>query len=141
MHQQIIEQINPFYLRIITEYSNSVELEETIHFLDLAFPKWKTNGGLGAFALEFVIWILDHSSESYQNNSFFEFLKFVYFEIAEEYSKYEESQAFSFDLECIEDFPQDSESFYEALTDKEYKVEFEKYKSTRREENAFDFTF
>lgn len=141
MYQETIQDVNPFYDQISYNYSGSVQLEEILHFLDLAFPKWKTNGGLGTFAPEFVIWILDHSSESYQIDSFFEFLKFVYFEIAEEYPKYKESQAFSFDLECIEYFPEDSEAFYEALSDDEYRVELEKYKSSRREENAFSFDF
>tara|TARA_R110000751_G_scaffold126574_4_gene228529 strand:+ start:30801 stop:31226 length:426 start_codon:yes stop_codon:yes gene_type:complete len=141
MYQETIQDVNTFYDQISYNYSGSIQLEEILHFLDLAFPKWKTNGGLGAFAPEFVIWVLDHTSESYQNDSFFDFLKFVYFEIAEEYSKYEESQAFSFDLECIEDFPEDSEAFQEALSDDEYKVELEKYKASRREENAFSFNF
>ncbi|RXG16555.1 hypothetical protein [Leeuwenhoekiella aestuarii] len=141
MYQETIQDVNPYYDQISYNYSGSVQLEEILHFLDLAFPKWKTNGGLGEFAPEFVIWILDHSSESYHNDSFFDFLKFVYFEIAEEYPKYEESQAFSFDLECIEYFPEESEAFYEALSEDEYKAQLEKYKASRREENAFDFIF
>tara|TARA_R110002020_G_scaffold42212_15_gene123987 strand:- start:114 stop:539 length:426 start_codon:yes stop_codon:yes gene_type:complete len=141
MYQETIQDVNLSYDQISYKYSGSVQLEEILHFLDLAFPKWKTNGGLGAFAPEFVIWILDHSFESYQNDSFFEFLKFVYFEIAEEYPKYKESQAFSFDLECIECFPEDSEAFYEALSDDEYQVQLEKYKASRREENVFSFNF
>tara|TARA_R110002012_G_scaffold108009_1_gene250291 strand:- start:7585 stop:8034 length:450 start_codon:yes stop_codon:yes gene_type:complete len=141
MYQETIQDINPFYDQISYSYSGSVQLEEILHFLDLAFPKWKTNGGLGAFAPEFVIWILDHSSESYQNDSFFDFLKFVYFEIADEYSKYEESQAFSFELECIKYFSEDSEAFYETLSEDEYKVELEKFEASRREVTPFYFEF
>ena len=141
MYQETIQDVNPFYDQILYNYSGSVQLEEIFHFLDLAFPKWKTNGGLGEFAPEFVIWLLEHTSESFQNDSFFDFLKFLYFEIAEEYLKYEESQTYSFDIECINYFPEDSETFYEALSDLQYKIEFEKYKASRREENAFDFIF
>ena len=132
MYQETIQDVNPFYDQILYNYSGSVQLEEILHFLELAFPDWKTNGGLGAFAPEFVIWVLDHTSESYQNDSFLDFLKFVYFEIADEYSKFQKSQAFSFDIECIQDFPEDSEAYYEALSDDEYKVELEKYKASRR---------
>ncbi|MFI8377729.1 hypothetical protein [Leeuwenhoekiella sp. NPDC079379] len=141
MYHETIQDVNPFYDQISYSYSGSVQLEEILHFLDLAFPKWKTNGSLGAFAPEFVMWILDHSSESYQNDSFFDFLKFVYFQIAEEYPKYEESQAFSFDLECIEYFPEDSAAFCETLSDDEYNGELEKHKASRRGDTPFYFEF
>lgn len=141
MHQETLQYFDPFYDQISYNYSGSVQLEEILHFLDLAFPKWKTNCGLGTFAPEFVNWLLEHTSESFQDDSFLNFLNLLYLEIADEYSKYEESQAFSFDLECIKHFPEDSETSYDALSGFEYKVELEKFKASRREINAFDFIF
>ena len=141
MNIEIQEETNQSYDLIENLYSGTVQLEEVLHFLNLAYPKWKTNGELGAFAPEFVLWVLEHTESFYKSKPFLEYLKALYAEILEEYDSYKEEQAFSFDLECIALFSEDLDKDVEALNDEAYKAELNKFAASKREKIAFSFTF
>ena len=140
MNIELQEETNQSYDLIENLYSGTVQLEEVLHFLNLAYPKWKTNGELGAFAPEFVLWILEHTEYFYKSKSFLEYLKALYAEIVDEYDSYQEEQAFSFDLECIALFSEDLEDIG-ALNDEAYKAELNKFAASQREKIAFSFAF
>ena len=140
MNIELQEETNQSYDLIENLYSGTVQLEEVLHFLNLAYPKWKTNGELGAFAPEFVLWILEHTEYFYKSKSFLEYLKALYAEIVDEYDSYQEEQAFSFDLECIALFSEDLEDIG-ALNDGAYKAELNKFAASQREKIAFSFAF
>ena len=131
---------DPFYSQISVTYSGTVQLEETLHFLDLAYPDWKTHGELGSFAAEFVLWVLDHTSESFKKDPFRNYLKFLYAEIADEYSNYKNSQADFFEIDCVTLF-EEQIIFSSDDIDDLSEFQFQKFKASKREENAFDFLF
>lgn len=132
---------DPFYCQISASYSGTVQLEETLHFLNLAFPRWKTYGELGSFAAEFVLWVLDHTSESFKKDSFRNYLKFLYAEIADEYLNFKNSQADFFEIDCVTLFEEQIIFSSDDIDDLSYEFQFQKFKASKREENAFDFLF
>ena len=77
--------IDEDYQILQNEYSGTEQLHEVLHFLDLAFPEWKTHKGLGAGAPEFVLWVINHTSETCHTYSMREYLKLLYTEIADTY--------------------------------------------------------
>lgn len=43
------------YFLLINEYSGTELYKEIIHFMNLAFPEWTSNAGIGRWAAEFVL--------------------------------------------------------------------------------------
>lgn len=52
------------YYSVMEEYFNTELFQEIIHFMDIKYPNWKTNGGIGFWAAEFV-------NSAIQNNEYF----------------------------------------------------------------------
>jgi hypothetical protein len=58
------------YILLMEEYSNTELFKETILFLDIAFPEWKTNNGVGSSAAEFVLNIMNENENLAFEDSF-----------------------------------------------------------------------
>ncbi|WP_272023610.1 hypothetical protein [Olleya namhaensis] len=52
------------------EYSHLEIYKETIHFMDLAFPEWTTNKGVGFWAAEFILTSILNLEHLYEENSY-----------------------------------------------------------------------
>ncbi len=77
------------YITLMEEYSNTVLFKEMILFMDLAFPEWTTNRGIGGWAAEFIqsnIDSLDYFKEKV-NLSTLDMLKDCYLSLADDYEK------------------------------------------------------
>lgn len=131
------------------EYSGTEQLHEILHFLNLAFPKWKTHKGLGVGAPEFVLWVIDHTKEDCDSCSMREYLKILYTEIADTYESSKEFYASAFKENCFKNFIQMDDDFFfkeyrvsiEHLNDHQINGMFENYYNERVEEEPFNFTF
>jgi len=141
--------IDEDYQILQNEYSGTEQLHEILHFLDLAFPEWKTNEGLGVGAPEFVLWVVNHTIEACHTNSMREYLKLLYIEIADSYQTSKEFHTNSFKENCYCDFIQmDDDLFFEkfetdfeSLSDFQIDDLFKKYHSDKLTQEPFNFKF
>lgn len=83
------------YILLQNEYFNTEIFEEIIHFMDMAFPEWKTNKGIGMYAPEFVlttIYNCDYLTEAETLD-----LNLLYAELVLEYPKSKAQYKHSFE--------------------------------------------
>ena len=77
------------YFVLMEEYFHLEIYKEIIQFMNLAFPEWKSNRGIGAWAAEFIltnIQSLDYFDEI-ENYTSLDKLKDCYLSLSEEYTK------------------------------------------------------
>lgn len=77
------------YFILKKQHFGTVRYKEIIHFMDIAFPEWTSNAGIGTWAAEFVltgIQNLECIGEEEQTSS--EMLKDIYVELAEDYKSF-----------------------------------------------------
>jgi len=77
------------YITLMREYSSNEIFEEIIHFMDLAFPEWTSNRGIGNWSAEFVltnIQNLEFLYDEIENNSS-EVLKNIYLSLVYDYKR------------------------------------------------------
>ena len=138
------------YILLMEEYSNTELFKETILFLDIAFSEWKTNKGVGSFAAEFVLNIMNENGylefESSFNKDKF---KNLYEDIVFTYGIYKEG--FDFQLLAIINKKVDiiyEEEFENLERDAKispedylayYKAAKEKFMETFMDEIMYDF--
>lgn len=74
------------------EHSETELFKEIIHFMDISFPEWKTNKGLGFTSLEFVWHCIDFLTlcnlEKNDEVLNLKSLKTVYLSLAEDYERF-----------------------------------------------------
>ena len=136
------------YYTIMEEYSQTELFEEIIHFMDIAFPEWKSNKGIGFWAGEFVLTAIlnnDHLEDRTVCTQR-EMLIDLYLELVSEYKNTKAQYEFIVFESIINKFENDKEFELEEnehLSVKEYSVFydelFSEYKKLKLEEVTYNF--
>ena len=128
------------YYTVMEQYNETELLYEILHFMDLAFPEWKSNKGIGTWAGEFVLSIIENNEylDDREEYTFKEMLTNLYIELADRYSDMQVEYSFAFDDRLISQFNIDKEfelKEKEHLPFEEYSVFYDKlffeYKSEK----------
>jgi len=77
------------YFVLMEEYSSTELFKEVIHFMDLAFPEWTSNRGIGGWAAEFILSNINEleSFKEKEKYSSLGLLRGCYLSLANEYEK------------------------------------------------------
>lgn len=94
------------YITLMEEYSHLEIYKETIHFMDIAFPNWTTNRGIGFWAAEFVLTSIQNLEHLYNetNSSSFETLKELYLNLVDDYENSKSQFSFAISNKILKDF-------------------------------------
>lgn len=138
------------YILLMEEYSRTQLFKETILFLNEAFPDWKTNKGIGSWAAEFVLHIINSNEylefeDSYSKEKF----KDLYEDIVFTYETFKLNYQFHL-LTIIDQKVEEiyEEEFYDLENDPKIsfndylaycKAAKEKFKETFMDEIVYDF--
>lgn len=80
------------YKTLMEEHSDTELFKELIHFMDISFPEWKTNKGLGTTATEFISDSINFLSqcnlEKRDDQLNKQSLTQIYLSLAEDYERY-----------------------------------------------------
>lgn len=57
------QELHKYYYRVMEEYSGTNIFNETISFMNLTFPDWKSHNGIGYWAAEFIYERLENFNE------------------------------------------------------------------------------
>ena len=80
------------YKTLMEEHSDTELFKELIHFMEIAFPEWKTNKGLGTTATEFISDSINFLSqcnlEKRDDQLNKQSLTQIYLSLAEDYERY-----------------------------------------------------
>lgn len=79
--------IDEDYRLIQNEYAGTTIYTEVVHFLQLAFPEWNSNKGLGAGAPEFVLQLINNHEEAFYTKPQREALVSLYIDAADSYER------------------------------------------------------
>lgn len=121
------------YYNLMNEHSESELFKEIIHFMDISFPEWKTNRGIGFSAVEFIIHSIDflkHCNLEKRDNALNrESLETLYLSVAEDYDRFKKEYQFIFSSFALEKFHTELEDELEDphLTDYRYNDLYEKF--------------
>lgn len=136
------------YYTLMEEYKGTELFYETLHFMDLAFPEWKSNKGIGTWAGEFVLLIIENNEylDDREEYTFKEMLTNLYIDLADRYSDMQVEYRFAFDDRIISQFNNDKEfelNEKEHLPFKEYSVFYDmlflEYKNEKLEKVTYNF--
>lgn len=88
------------------EYSNTELFKEIIHFIDIKYPEWKTNNGIGFWAGEFVCTVILNNEylQDRDEYSFREMCETLYKELDVHYNKTKSSFDFIYKDVLFRDF-------------------------------------
>lgn len=82
------------------EYSGTELFREIIHFMDISFPEWKTNRGIGLSAAEFISYCIEFLSQctldKRDDELNHESLKTIYLSVPEDYQRFQTEYQFIF---------------------------------------------
>jgi hypothetical protein len=96
------------YYKVMNEYSATELFKETIHFMNMSFPEWKTNRGIGFSAAEFILHCMEFLSQCAMDKKDEEFnlesLKTLYLSVAEDYQRFRTGYQFIFSSFALEKF-------------------------------------
>ena len=136
------------YYTLIEEYYETELFKEIIHFMNIAFPEWKTNKGIGFWAGEFIL-------NSILNNEYLtdveefsqrDLLITLYAELEIEYKKCKNQYTFVFNDSILDEFNIECKILLdekEHLNDLEYSIFynqlFYKFKSKKLLKITYDF--
>ena len=128
------------YCNLMQQYCDKEIFNECIHFLDLAFPKWKTNEGLGYRAAEFLLHIIEHS-ESMLNGKFKkEDLTVLYLEINDTYPQFFRNFQTDFELYALDKFNLIYCDFDDVETsEKDYEVQLNQFTAAIKKSVHYNF--
>jgi hypothetical protein len=77
--------------KLMAEHSGTELFKEIIHFMDISFPEWKTNRGIGFSAAEFILHCIEFLSqcnlEKREDEFSCESMKTLYLSVAEDYQR------------------------------------------------------
>ncbi|SHM30528.1 hypothetical protein SAMN05444484_10572 [Flavobacterium chilense] len=127
------------------EHSETELFKEIIHFMDISFPEWKTNKGLGTSATEFILHCIDFLSqctlEKRDNEFNSESLTILYLSLAEDYERFKTEYQFIFLDFVLEKFTNefDEDLEDEHLTDYRYNDLYENFLNKELEKVTYDF--
>lgn len=129
----------------MNEHSETELFKEIIHFMDISFPEWKTNKGLGTTSREFISDCIDflrqcnlEKPDGLLNK---ESLTQIYLSVSEDYERYKmqyQSIFFENTLEKFEiEFEQELEDEY--LTDYRYNHLYNSFFNQELKKVIYDF--
>lgn len=129
----------------MNEHSETELFKEIIHFMDISFPEWKMNKGLGTSATEFILHCIDFLSqctlEKRDNELNCESLKTLYLSVAEDYERFKTEYQFIFSSLALEkfaiEFEQELEDEY--LTDFRYNDLYDTFFNQELKKVTYDF--
>ncbi|WP_143155047.1 hypothetical protein [Flavobacterium chilense] len=133
------------YYNLMYEHSETELFKEIIHFMDISFPEWKTNKGLGTSATEFILHCIDFLSqctlEKRDNEFNSESLTILYLSLAEDYERFKTEYQFIFLDFVLEKFTNefDEDLEDEHLTDYRYNDLYENFLNKELEKVTYDF--
>lgn len=133
------------YYKLMNEYSGTELFKETIHFMNISFPEWKTNRGLGFTSVEFVRHCIDFLSlcNLKKNDGVLNLcsLKTIYLSLAEDYERFRieyQTIFLSFALEkFIAEYEDEIEDEY--LNDFRYNYLYETFLNMEFEKVTYHF--
>lgn len=80
------------YYRVMDEYSGTELFKEIIHFMEMSFPEWKSNKGIGFSAAEFILnsieFLTECIAEQRHEDLRLKSLKLLYASVAEDYERF-----------------------------------------------------
>ena len=108
------------------EYSHLEIYKETIHFMNIAFPEWTTNKGIGFWAAEFILTSILNLEHIYEEASYssFDILKDLYTNLVVDYK----STTKQFTSAVIDAIIYNFEIEYDELLDENEHLSKEDYK-------------
>lgn len=128
------------------EYSHIEIFNEIIHFMDLAFPEWSTNKGVGFWAAEFVLTAIQNLEHLYEESglSSFEVLKELYLNLVCDYKNYKSQFSFALSDSILNDFEIEHDELLdenEHLSKEDYKVFYDKIYNAYQEKYLNKVTY
>ncbi|MFH6964695.1 hypothetical protein ACHRVK_10030 [Flavobacterium plurextorum] len=135
------------YNKLMDEYSRTELFKETIHFMDMSFPEWKTNRGIGFSSAEFILHCMEFLSQctlDKKNEEFnLESLKTLYLSVAEDYQRFKTEYQFIFSSFALEKFTAKfaSEIENEYLTDFRYNNLYNSFLNQELEKVTYNFEY
>ncbi|MFH6956819.1 hypothetical protein ACHRV1_05380 [Flavobacterium aquidurense] len=133
------------YYNLMNEHSETELFKEIIHFMDISFPEWKTNKGLGTSATEFILHCIDFLSQctlEKRGNEFnSESLAILYLSVAEDYERFKTEYQFIFSALVLEKFTAEFEVDLEDeyLTDYRYNYLYDTFLNEELGKTTYDF--
>ncbi|SHG58068.1 hypothetical protein SAMN05444481_105200 [Flavobacterium frigidimaris] len=127
------------------EYSERELFKEIIHFMDISFPEWKTNRGLGFTSLEFIRHCIDFltlsSLEKNDKVLKLRYLKTVYMSLVEDYERFRMEYQFIFSSFALDKFSAEyaDEIEDEYLTDFKYNYLYNSFLNDELPKVTYDF--
>ncbi|MFH6998888.1 hypothetical protein ACHRVZ_13200 [Flavobacterium sp. FlaQc-57] len=129
----------------MNEYSGTELFKETIHFMNIFFPEWKTNRGIGFSAAEFILHCIEFLSQCnlrIDNKELnHESLKTLYLSVAEDYQRFKTEYQFIFSSFALEKFTTEyaDEIEDEYITDFRYNDLYDSFFNQELEKVTYDF--
>lgn len=133
------------YYKLMNEYSGTELFQETIHFMNISFPEWKTNQGIGFSAAEFILHCMEFLSQCTMDKKDEEFnlesLKTLYQSVAEDYLRFKIEYQFIFSAFALDKFITEYENEIEDefLTAFRYNGLFDAFLKQEFEKVTYDF--
>ncbi|MBF4517837.1 hypothetical protein IRZ71_15840 [Flavobacterium sp. ANB] len=133
------------YKILMEQHSNTELFKEIIHFMDISFPEWKTNKGLGTTATEFISDCIDFLSqcnlEKRNDQLNIQSLTQIYLSVAEDYERYKMQYQSIFLENTLEKFEVEFEKELEDeyLTDFRYNDLYDTFLNQELEKVIYDF--
>jgi hypothetical protein len=127
------------------EYSGTELFREIIYFMDISFPEWKTNRGVGFSAAEFILHCIEFLSQCNLDKRADELsresLKTMYLSVAEDYQKFKTEYQFIFSAFALEKFTAEYEEEIndDHLTDFNYINLYETFLTHEIGKVTYDF--
>lgn len=135
------------YYKLMNEYSGTELFKETIHFMDMSFPEWKTNRGIGFSAAEFILHCMEFLSQCTMGKKDEEFnlesLNTLYLSVAEDYQRFRTEYQFIFSSFALEKFTDEyaDEIEDEYLTEFRYNDLYDNFLNQELEKVTYDFEY
>ena len=137
------QEKNRDYIQLIEEYSNTEIYKETIHFMNWFYPEWNSNYGIGQYAAEFILTTIENvkSSEVYNSDSTFLFLKELYSEIVDGYKECKKVCKFSLSERIYQNFIEkhNDESELNNLSELKYNQLYNEFSASEMKKTCYTF--
>ena len=133
------------YYNLMNEHSETELFKEIIHFMDISFPEWKTNRGLGTSATEFIFHCIDFLSACTLDKRGDELNKesliTLYLSVAEDYERFKIEYQFICSTVVLEKFTAkfEEELEHEHLTDYRYNDLYNNFLNHEQQKVTYDF--
>ncbi|MFH6967447.1 hypothetical protein [Flavobacterium sp. FlaQc-28] len=133
------------YYKLMNEYSGTELFKETIHFMNMSFPEWKTNRGIGFSAAEFILHCMEFLNQCTMDKKDEDFnlesLKTIYLSVAEDYQRFKTEYKFIFSSFALKKFATEYADEIEDkyLTDFRYSDLFDAFFKQEIEIVTYDF--